>query len=336
MSLSEAKGMTKNMKRAKRICSIFLTVLILLSVFMTFVDVSAATKIPSINSKVTVKNVQNLLKKYDPDGAYILQKQIQAGSDILVWFSGGDRILDSVETAVHEETHGYSDFYARNFGETAYFVGNKKTIYVPYTKVYKSKKMAASIPKRLRTFRYDIYVAKPSAYLSSNVDGAYGLMNEFMAYRAGMKTSVSMFPYLKSQNADWDTWQVYITSCENGRLAYAEFKYYILHYLYYAKNHYPDVYRGIVNNKAFCRAYKKLESSYAKLIKTYTEDLEKLESILEKPGYTLRISDENVIYMGEEIGSGPQRFTEDYKALTKECGKKKYQSIHNVLVKRGE
>ena len=52
-------------------------------------------------------------------------------------------------------------------------------------------------------------------------------------------------------------------------MAYAEFKYYILNYLYYAKKHHPDVYKGIVNNKEFCKAYKTLESSYAKLIKEY-------------------------------------------------------------------
>lgn len=324
------------MKRAKKLCSIFLAVLLLLSVPVTSVDVSAATKIPPIDAKITTKNVQNLLKKYDPDGAYILQKQMQAGDDILVWFSGGGRILDSIGTAVHEETHGYSFFYARNFGEMAYFVGNKQTIYVSQTKVYESKKMAASIPKRLRTFRYDTYVAKPSANLSSNVDGAYGFMNEFMAYRAGMNVSVSLFPYLESENADWDTWQVYINSCENGRLAYAEFKYYILHYLYYAKKHHPSVYRGIVNNRAFCRAYKKLESSYAKLNKAYIKDLEKLKDILEKPGYTLEISDDGVMLEDESGGTGLGRFTEDYKALTKECEKKKYQSIHNILIKRGD
>lgn len=324
------------MKQAKKICSVFLAVLLLLSIPVLSVPISAATKVPPIDAKITIKNVQNLLKKYDPDGAYILEKQMKAGSDILVWFSRGSRILDSVEIAVHEETHGYGLSYAKNFRKTAYFVGNKKTIYVPYTKVYKSKKMAASIPKRLRTFRYDTYVANPSVGLSANVDGAYGLLDEFMAYRAGMNVSVSLFPYLESENADWDTWQVYINSCENGRQAYAEFKYYILHYLYYAKKHHADVYRGIINNQAFCRAYKKLESSYAKLIRTYTGDLENLKDVLEKPGYTLEISDDSIVLEDERGGTGVGRNTEEYEILTKECEKKKYQSIHNILIKRGE
>lgn len=323
------------MKQIKKTCRMLLAALLLLSVSLTSVEVSAAVKAPSVNAKITTKNVQNLLKKYDPDGAYILQKQIQAGDDILFWFSGSSRILDSVSTAVHEETHAYSFHYARNYQEMAYFVGNKKTIYVPYTEVYESKKMAASIPKKLRTSRYNTYVAKPTANLSSNVQGAYGLMNEFMAYRAGMNTSVSMFSYLKSQKAGWDAWKTYINLCENGRQAYAEFKYYILHYLYYAKKHYPNVYKGIVTNREFCRAYKRLESSYAKLNKTYTKDLQKLKKIIEKQGDTLEISDESVMLIHGRNGTGVGRFTTAYKVLTKELGKKKYKSIHNALVKKG-
>lgn len=86
------------------------------------------------------------------------------------------RMLDGMNTAVHEETYGYSysyGTYSFSGKTTAYFVGNKKTVYVPHTMVYQSKEMAKTIPKRLRTFRYNTYVAKPSAYLSSNVDGAY-------------------------------------------------------------------------------------------------------------------------------------------------------------------
>lgn len=77
-----------------------------------------------------------------------------------------------------------------------------------------------------------------------------------MAYQRGMNTDVLLFPYLQKQNADRYAWSSYIIGCENGRQSYAEFKYYILHYLYYAKKHYPDVYKGIMNNRQFCKVYK--------------------------------------------------------------------------------
>lgn len=51
-----------------------------------------------------------------------------------------------------------------------------------------------------------------------------------MTYRASMNTVVSLYPHYGSQKLDWNIRPVYVRDCENGRLAYAEFKYYILHY----------------------------------------------------------------------------------------------------------
>lgn len=324
------------MKVLKRFLAGVIAIVLLISLPVSSVEVSAASGIPGFKAKVTEKNILKILNKYDKDGAYVMKKQISKGDNILWWFSGG-RIIDGINTAVHEETHGYSHSYGTySFsGETtAYFVGNKKTVYVPHTTVYQSKEMAKSIPKHLRTFRYDTYVAKPSAYLSSNVDGAYGLMNEFMAYRMGMSTTIALFPYYKSKKAGWDEWKVFINNCENDRLAYAEFKYYILNYLYYAKKHHPDVYKGIVNNKEFRKAYRILESSYAKLIKEYEKDLKKIKKEMAAAGYRMEISDGTVmVYSPQGAGTGIGRFTSDYNKLQKELRKDKYLSIHKKLVK---
>lgn len=324
------------MKRIKQIVILLLTVILTITTPFSSYETSAAQKEPSLNASVSAKNIQALLKKYDPDGAYIMQKQIAKGDDICTWFSSQDRIIDSINTAIHEETHGYSFAYAKNYNQTAYFVGKKKTIHVTHTKVYRSKLMARSIPKRLRTFRYNTYVAKPTAHLASDVEGAYGLLNEFMAYQRGMNTVVLLFPYLKKQGADWSAWHSYISDCENDRQAYGEFKYYILHYLYYAKKHYPDVYKGIVNNRQFCKAYKTLEKNFRKCIKQYETDLQKIKQIVDaNPEYRLEITDERVMLNNDYGGVGISRFTADYKKLCKEAEKKKYKSIHKALVRKG-
>lgn len=294
-------------------------------------EVHAASSAPKLNAKITKNNVMKVLNQYDRDGAYILKKQAAVGDNILRWFSGG-RIIDNIDAAVHEETHGYHYYYAKG-GKMAYFIGKQKTVYVPYTKVYHTKKMAGSIPKNLRTFRYNTYVAKPIANLASNVNGAYGLMNEFMAYRAGMNTAVSMYSYLADKKANWDTWTVFISNCENDRLAYAEFKYYILHYLYYAKKHYPQVYKGIMNNKQFRTAYKRLESSYAGLIRTYEQDLKKLQKLFVKKGCRIEIKNDTVWMYRNGSGRGVSRYTSDYKKLQREINKSRYKSIHSRLVR---
>ena len=147
---------------------------------------------------------------------------------------------------------------------------------------------------------------------------------------------VLLFPYLKKQGADWSAWQSYVSNGENGRQAYSEFKYYILHYLYYAKKHYPDDYRGIVNNRQFCRAYSTLEKNFRKCIKQYEKDLNKLKQILDaNQGYWLEITDERIMLHNDYGGIGMGRFTKDYRKLCKEISKKKYKSIHNALVRKG-
>lgn len=312
--------------------------------------VRAAEKMPGLDAKVTKKNIQKILNKYDPDGAYVIKKQLAKGDDILQWYRSVDRIIDGINVMLHEETHGYQYSYAK-YGKdtvkTAMFVGKKKTIHVPITKVYPSKKMAASIPKRLRTFRYDTYVGKPTKNLSSNVNGAYGLMDEFTAYRMGMSNNIALFPYYVSQNADWSAWETFITECESDKLAYGEFKYYILHYLYYAKKHHPKVYKGIVGNKKFCQAYRRLESSYAKLIKDYEGKLSKIQQLMAKKGYDLEITadtvtismeygDDDYMESGGSYSYGIGRHTADYKKLQKETQKSRYKSIHKKLVKNGK
>ncbi|MCD7744305.1 MAG: hypothetical protein LUI13_03280 [Lachnospiraceae bacterium] len=291
----------------------------------------AASSVPGLSAKITKNNVLKLLKKYDTSGYYILKKQVSYGDNILSWFSGSSTILAGIDTAVHEETHSYS-FTQKKGYDVAYYVGNKKTIYVNYTKVYSSYKMASSIPSRLRTDRYSLYVAGSDNTLSSNTRGIYGLLNEFMAYGTGMNTTVSLYDYLMDQDSDWTSWRVFINQCENDMLAYSEFKYFMLHYLYYAKKNYPTVYKGIVNNKQFCKAYKKLESSFKKQIKQYLKLLNTLPAYFAEKGYTLTITDESVMLSTGSSSIGLGRFYEDYLALQAELSKSRYTKLHKKLL----
>lgn len=293
---------------------------------------AASASVPSLNAKITQNNILKILNAYDTDGAYLIKNRIEAGDNILTWFAGCSDILSGIDTAVHEETHIYS-YAAEKKGKAAYYVGNQKVIYVPYTDVFQTVEMASSIPSSLRTFRYSAYIADPSENLASNVDGIYGLLNEFMAYRSGMNTIVSLYDYLMDQDADWDTWMLFINECENDMQAYAEFKYYILHYLYYAKQNYPAVYKAIIQNTQFCKAYKKLESSYAKLIRQYQKDLTKLQKYYAKKGYTLTIKNSTIsLTTPEKKTISISRCYSTYLKLEKQLNKTRYTNLHNKLL----
>ncbi|MCD8022496.1 MAG: hypothetical protein LUF30_05835 [Lachnospiraceae bacterium] len=304
----------------------------------TVLTASAATSsTPKLTAKITKNNILKLLKKYDTDGYYVLKKQIANGDDILTWFTGSSTILASIDTAVHEETHAFSFDQAAGYRQAAYYIGNKKSIIVTYTNVFYTKEMASSIPSGLRTFRYSTYISEASNYLASNQYGIYGLLNEFMAYRMGMSTMINLYDYLVDQDADWDMWRIFINQCENDMQAYAEFKYYMLHYLYYAKKNYPSVYKGIVQNTQFCKAYKKLEASYSKLITTYQKDLKELETYFKNKGYTLTVTNSSVTlttYSGNRTStSSISRFYTTYAKLQKQLSKSRYTTQHNRRLK---
>ena len=309
------------MKTWKRYVCILLSLCLLLC--LPAAEVSAAS-ILKLDAKLTEKNVMKLLNKYDKNGAFILKETKRPGTSFLNWWIGGGRIVDGVDTAVHEQCHDYlGGFYGIRV-----FIGNKKSINVTYTDVYPSKKMASSIPKKLRTMRYSTYVAEPMEYLTSDVNGAYGLMNEFTAYSWGMNNTVSLYPYYAKFPATMDTWETFINHGANDRLAYAEFNYYILHYLYYAKKHYPKVYKGIINNKNFREAYRIIEKKFRSNIALYEKDLKKIVKKVKAAGGSAWYDE---FFYIDGLGTGI--FTADNQRLCKEIKKTKYQKIYKALLK---
>ena len=292
------------LKTWKRILAYILTVCIFV---MTPCTAGHASGVPGINARITRKNVMKLLNKYDKNGAYLL-KSTNKYSDYMNWFYTGQRIIDTVDVAVHEQCHVYTWNNVRSFYENNIYIGNKKKVRVKFTKVFRSKKMAKSIPRRCRTFRYPVYISKADSNLTANRDGIYGLMDEFCAYHWGMNDNIALYKYYKRYGLESDVWDTYVDIGLNGKQAYAEFKYYILHYLYYAKKHHPKIYKGIMANKNFRKAYRKTESHYAKLIRQF---------------------DESLISIGCDPDYDPYG---EITVLFKELERKRYKAIHNELM----
>lgn len=290
-----------------------------------------AATVPSLYGEISKDNVMALLNTYDRNGAFMVDYGTQIGRNWLAYYSSGDRLIDSLDTVVHEECHDYSVVGAN---KERMYVGSKKSVTVPYTTIYRTKKMVSSVPKRCRTSRFETYISKPTANLASNVEGIYGLLNEFNAYNWGMNDNVALFSYHDRFADDLDTWGAFIANGASNRLAYAEFKYYILHYLYYAKKHHPSVYRKIVANKKFKLAYKKTESHYAKLIKTYESDLSKIKAKIQAAGYNVDYTDEYfVVTNSNGAGGGMGLLTDEYSVLMEELQKSPYKSIQKTLTK---
>ena len=278
---------------------------------------------------MTQKQVLEIAKKYDKNAYHILKTQAKRGDDIMYWMGTSDSFAQAFDTAVHEECHAYM---MRTWGSTSFYIGNKKTVKVKTGKVYRTKKMAKSVPKKLRTERYYTYVAEPTANLASNVQGIYGLLNEFTAYCWGATAELKLYQYyLDTQQQSVATWSEYLSGAYSSVLAYAEFRYFIQHYLVYAKKHHPAVYSDIMSNKKFKRALKKVDRKFAATSKALDKKLVAIAKSLQSAGYTVYLDGGQLWVWAGMSGFGQGLFLDEYNAFAKKLGTSRYKKIQKKL-----
>lgn len=325
----------KTPQKTKKIC-IFLSLILFINIFMP--ETCSAGSVPKPDAAVTESNVMSVIKSCDAEGAYILKLSAEKGRNILSWWYSGNSITSAMDVAVHEECHRYI-----HYGKTSLwnakilhiYVGKKKEVKVSCSKVFYTTKMKNSIPKRFRTSRYDTYVANKEnvSNLSSDVDGVYGLLNEFTAYCWGMNTAVSLYNYYSNLDNTPDTWMEYLyVAGGNKILSYVELKYFILHYILYAKKYHPKVYRGIIKNKKFAKAYIKIDKIFAKIKKRHTKNFKNIVKKLKNAGYESEYKDGDFWIGNQGVGM----YDAEYSMFEKELKKTKYRKIQKKLKKKAK
>ena len=139
----------------KRIGTQFLCGLMIMLLFLGASATPAQAALPKIKAQATVSNTMKLLKAYDPDGYFMVNKAKSYGSSPAAWIGAGDTVVDSINTIVHEECHANMYLGVTTPNTMTVYKGNGKYVSVKITdNVFRTKKIASSIPKRLRTFRY--------------------------------------------------------------------------------------------------------------------------------------------------------------------------------------
>lgn len=274
------------------------------------------TALPAYDTAATLDNAGKILQVCDPDGYLFLRWD---ETDFAFYEEAGFNVVDMLSTAVHEVFHGFCGSAAN--GQRYQYLGDGFYVVVDESETYDSEEMTVWIPEDLRTFRFEEYVAPGCGNMDSNINGIYGLLNEFNAYWTDMNHSVAMFDYFCAQEQMLNTWRHYIIGCENSRMAYAEFRYYILTYLLYAKENYPEVYQGLLENDALRYAFRTVEQNYASAIETYEYQLWQLANG-QIPGTieNVEVTDSFVWFGGKGIG----RFTGDYSKLITAMEEKEY------------
>lgn len=231
-----------------------------------------------LSAAPTLNQVLFLLQTYDSDGYNILIATQSKCEDLSLNISSDNDVIDTIDSAVHEEHHNYCWDFGNHNGyndSNAYYLGSNVSRLVPETTVFPTSDAVSTIPSSMHTYRYDTYVSSGSQ-LTSNVDGVYGLLNEFAAYYWGDHAANAMYAYCE-QNATGEPDWVYYTTCFiNARDAYAEFYYWTLVYLNYARLNHPDIYAEIINNSAYTTTFNEFRQKYEQLLADYTGNMNKI------------------------------------------------------------
>ena len=306
--------------------------------------------------------VWEYLKKYSENSYYILKKYDEAPqqysfgnttitlgekTNFLIYVTGdSDKdIIKSLNTLVHEMCHAFTSTLVYQYLQEQnienfnfddhyflFYVDNQKSILVPRTKVFRTNEIHESIPEKLQTMRYKIYIY-PSSEIGSQIDGIYGLLNELNAYYHGTRTTLDFLDYYSKIAHDNPMhWLEFFSDVNGTYFAHLEFKFYILKYLLFARDHYPEIYQGILANDQFIKAFKIIDSNYSELIKKYFKIKSEILQDLQNKGIESS-EDEEYIFV-ENRGCG--NFLGTYKKFEDELNQPEYLSILTALEKAAE
>lgn len=288
-----------------------------------------------------------LLKKASPTGYHIIKdyealptKFVIGGSEITIskvkpaeWLKHFQpvQVVLSCNTMVHETCHGYARRKAYAMGARALAVvpSLDKTILVPPTPTFPSREIAQELlPELKNCYRYQGYIDTEQKNHVTQVEGVYGLLNEFNAYLSGNRCALDLIRYLaRNPERDGNAWLTHISGLTGTVTAHQEFRGFILGYLLHASRHHKTIYRQIVANQKFKDAYKHLSSAYNTLYREWKTSLPTIIRALNNRGIALKIQDDSVLFGNTGRGLAEADYTKLAKAIDTDPSLKKQEAV---------
>lgn len=314
----------------KTIVTLWMSVCCLSGILTTI----AQTKDLNLKPKEKREYALQLLKEYNPEGYKIIREV-----DSLAFRHPFDQyaeehtafaVRNALGTMVHEMNHGYGSLLAwkmkpkdtKNY--ICYYLGKGEYHLVRFTPIFRTEEMGKTIPKSLRTFRFETYIYNPKqkVELTSNVLGIYGLMDEWVAYYQGTLTDVNMHCWYE-QNTDGNAedWYDYFSNVCSAINAHQEFKFYCLSYFIHAQKHHPEIYQALLQNRELVQTFLGVNQQFGELLAGYEIIKNSVFEKLRVKGVKI-IEDDEWIFLNR-FGAG--NFMTEYKILDKEMQKPAYQ-----------
>lgn len=179
-------------------------------------------------------------------------------------------LLDGFNTLVHEAVHWYN-YHKVPFRYENYYIAPGVDIRVRRQPVFNSVALNQVVPDSLETqiFRYRTYIGD-STRIGSQLNGFYGILEEFGAYYHGTKADLELYDFYRTFCTESACWvNDFLRNTTSTVHAYYEFRLFMAWYLNYAKTFHPEDYRKLVQDRNLRLAYTLLEQLFTDLVSEF-------------------------------------------------------------------
>ncbi len=245
-------------------------------------------------------------RKMDKKGQ-VKKTVILKGKGYRKWITAkkmGYKKMRQLATAVHEECHVYTDkfplklIYERYKSKTpllyrtktnpkryryaqyyAFYLNRRKTLLLRLRKVFCSSEIIYLIPAKFKKSRYRVYIEGKGFYKnnSTQVNGIYGLLDEYNAYYWTMKVMLGYYNYFKKKGLNRKNLYMFERLLISDYKPWFEFRYYILTYLIHAKRKHPKVYKALMNDKQLRNIFTAIDDNFFSLYKKLNNAIKSFE-----------------------------------------------------------
>lgn len=263
--------------------------------------------------------VKRLVKIASPYGSQVLAHDLRSGGsyqtrnglatvsgmDPAVYLRGRttDAMLGGVDVMIHESTHHLCKMLAyerdpdsiHQRGTMMAMPDTRVRIFVRGTETFPSKETVGFFRGQFaRAPRFDTYIDSEMSQLATQSCGVYGLLDEYNAYYAGIRTANDVFKYylrLPVKKGTEGLWMMRLSEMSTGIGSFPEFRGYIGGYLAFAKQNHPSVYKEVTGNAGFVKAFRALTKSFRALTHELVSQFDSRLALFNRKGLDIQMVD---------------------------------------------
>ena len=358
------------MKKTWIFCRVIALILVLATVIMPVATIASARKSAS-------DEALRVITDYSSTSLFILEKEfartkgtvvsgrvvedgvtqtysrkIENIDDLVSMWGGGNprSVSYYISVAVHEIYHGYQmrDATARSQVRHQLVDGSNVSYVMPLTHRVKTEEVTGGYTGALATTTWKNYVSK-NRDTAANAYGIYGLLDEFSAYYYDLNALYESVDFIYESikehgieadvsNASMSELMSYLHEVENNALAYYQFRYWMLEYLLYLQNKYPQEYSTLFAHTEFITVLSHFFRAYEDLVDNrMTALVASMKNELEKEGVEFTESRDRYTFsktVGRSIYSCyMERLTSQVRTVISNLSSDKYAAVLSELEK---